>query len=299
VDTLPRITIRNLLNTVLNFPPEVRTDPWARSYTLSLSVVKYFLGQEWIDEHLQPIHGRGGFLQVDLDSTDREIQYFRAVDLGELLFNLQNIEGFDACVARLKAGDVEPTLAELDVARMLYINDHRFWFVERQNKAGSDFDFRLIFPGGLVACIEAKCNLETADFNTTTIKNALQKARTQLPPNEPGIIFVKLPSQWITAPAFARQSVETANEFLRGTERIVSVKYYVAHFLFSKGDLGQGHLFKEITNPKHRFGRTRNWDLLTNWVPPMIGWNKMPLKYVRLVFFPDLEPPPTDDKNGP
>ena len=291
MDSLPRITIRNLLNTVLTFPPEVRNDPWARSYTLGLSVVKHFLGQEWIEEHVQPIHGAGGFLQVDLDSSNKEIQYFRTIDLGELLFNLQNVEGFDGCVVRLKAGDIEPTMAELDVARVLYINDHQFWFVERHGKAGSDFDFRLIFPGGLVACIEAKCNLETADFNATTIKNALQKARTQRPPNEPGIIFVKLPSQWIAAPAFARLSVETAIEFLRGTERVVSVKYYVAHFLFSKGDLGQGHLFKEITNQKHRFDRSRTWDLLTNWVPPTTGWNKMPPKYVRLVFFQDREPP--------
>jgi len=101
------------------------------------------------------VHGATGFLQPDLAAENREIQYFRTIHLGELLFNLQNIEGFDSCVARLKSGDVEATLAELDVARMLYINDQRFWFVERQNKAGSDFDFRVIFPGGQVACIEA------------------------------------------------------------------------------------------------------------------------------------------------
>jgi hypothetical protein len=279
MDALARITIRNLLYTVLSFPLEVRADPWRRSYSLGLSVVKYFLGEEWIEQHLQPMDGAPGFLQPDLTADDREIQYFRTIDLGELLFNLQNIEGFDGCVARLKSGDIEPTLAELDVARMLYINDQRFWFVERQGKVGSDFDFRVIFPGGIVACIEAKCNMETEEFNPITIRNALQKARTQLPENEPGIIFVKLPSQWVTALEFAHQTTEIANAFLRGTGRVVSVKYYVAHFLYSGGTLGQGHVFKEITNPKHRFDNSRSWDLLTNWIPPVGAWNTMPRKY--------------------
>jgi hypothetical protein len=239
---------------------------------------------------LNAIYSRCTGLLAFSSPINKEIQYFRTIDLGELLFNLQNIEGFDSCVARLKGSDVEATLAELDVARMLYINDQRFWFVERQNKAGSDFDFRVIYPGGQVACIEAKCNLETVAFNPATIRNALQKARTQLPQNEPGIIFVKLPSQWIAAPEFARQTTEIANAFLRGTGRVVSVKYYVAHFLFTGGTLGQGHVFKEITNQKHRFDNSRNWDLLTNWVP-FPSWNTMPRKYIRLVFFPDLEPP--------
>jgi hypothetical protein len=182
LDSLPRLTIRNLLNTVAGFPDEIKNDHWARSYALGLSVVKYFLGQPWIEEHLQPVSGATGFLQPDLDvDSNREIQYFRTIDLGELLFNLQHIEGFDSCIARLSGGAIESALAELDVARMLYINDQRFWFVEPQSRAGSDFDFRVIFQGGLVACIEAKCNLEIESFNTATIKNSLQKARTQLP----------------------------------------------------------------------------------------------------------------------
>ena len=36
MDALARITIRNLLYTVLSFPLEVRADPWRRSYSLGL-----------------------------------------------------------------------------------------------------------------------------------------------------------------------------------------------------------------------------------------------------------------------
>jgi hypothetical protein len=76
MEALARITIRNLLYTVLSFPLEVRADPWGRSYSLGLSVVKYFLGEEWIEQHLQPMDGATGFLQPDLTADDRESNIF-------------------------------------------------------------------------------------------------------------------------------------------------------------------------------------------------------------------------------
>jgi hypothetical protein len=104
---LSRLTVRNLLNTVAGFPEAVRNDPWARSYTLALGVIKHFLGEDWIEQHLKPESGAKGFLQPDMDAPEREVDFFRTVDLGELLFNLQNVEGFDGCAARLKGGDIQ------------------------------------------------------------------------------------------------------------------------------------------------------------------------------------------------
>jgi hypothetical protein len=51
-----RITVRNLLNSYNTFVdnPEVRDDPWARAYTLSLVVIKYYLGENWLTEHTEP-----------------------------------------------------------------------------------------------------------------------------------------------------------------------------------------------------------------------------------------------------
>jgi hypothetical protein len=142
-----------------------------------------------------------------------------------------------------------------------------------------------------VACIEAKCNIETLDASVSTIKNSLAKARGQLPANLPGIIFVKLSPSWLTVKGFEPITVGVAQEFLRATERIVSVKYYIAPFYFGNGKLGQGHIVKEIPNRQHRFSTSHSWDLLTNWVPSDGTWNKMPRKWVRLVFFPLLDPP--------
>jgi hypothetical protein len=74
MDTLPRITIRNLLNTVVSFPEEVRNDPWSRSCNLDLSVVKYFLGEDWLEKHIRPAPGANGFVQVDLAAATPEYE---------------------------------------------------------------------------------------------------------------------------------------------------------------------------------------------------------------------------------
>lgn len=290
---MQRITVTNLLNTITGFPPEIRDDPWGRSYTLALAVVKHFLGTDWIETHLQPINGAQGFLQPspDAPSPNLHVQFFRTVDLGELLFNLQTIEGFDGCVDRLRTESIESVLAELDVARMLYINDHQFQFIKPSGQTGNDYDFKVNFTDGRIACVEAKCNLETQEVNLNTIKNALDKARSQLPKDQPGIIFVKLPSLWLDQVDFQRQSIELAQTFLRATGRIVSVNYYVASFDFRDGMMWQGHRFKETPNPANRFDVSRSWALLTNWVPDQTSWNKMPPKWTRLVFFPEKQPP--------
>ena len=288
MDLPARLTVRNLLNSYIAFVsnPEARDDPWARPYTLSLAVIRYFLGENWLTEHTEPGVGVRGFLRPDIEADNHQVQFFKSIDLAELLFNLQHIEGFDGCLARLRGGDIEPTLAELDAARMLYINDHMFWFIEPQGKQGDDFDFRVILPGLRVANIEAKCNIETPTVNLKSIENALNKARRQLPSKQPGIVFLKLPPSWIDTPNFAPQAAQIATNVMRNSSRVVSVKYYVAPFFFQDGWLGQGHRFMEITSP-HQHGE--NWDLLKNWIPAPTALNKLPPKWVRMVFFSDRD----------
>ena len=225
-----------------------------------------------------------GFLRPNLEADNLQQQFFRAIDLAELLFNLQYIDGFYGCLGRLRGGDLEPTIAELDVARMLYINDHMFWFVDAEGETGKDYDLRVVLPGLRIANIEAKCNLETPEMNLRTIKNSLDKARKQLPPGQNGVIFVKIPAQWLNEPSIGQQTGQLALDFMRGTSRVVSVKYYAAPIFFENGRIGQGHRFMEITSPRRQ---GENWDMLTNWMPSSEAWNALPRKWIRMVFYAD------------
>jgi hypothetical protein len=135
--TYPKITVQHLLDTYLSFPDGIRQDLGASSFTITLLVVKYYLGEDWLKTHLRPLVSRPEFTRLQLaDPAELQnakriyIQSFKTVDLGELLFSLQEVDGFCECITRMKTERfVETGLAELDFVRMLYINDQKFRFI--------------------------------------------------------------------------------------------------------------------------------------------------------------------------
>jgi len=237
-------------------------------------------------------------MRLRLDQTvEAEIQAARLWDLAELLINLQHIDGFDELIERMKTAEAESSLAELHVGRLLYINDAQFKFVvPKMKKKGEDYDLEITYPDGLVVCGETKCKIESTQLTAKTIENALRAARGQLPEDKPGIVFLKFPQQWFEGDqksSAERLMVETAIAFFRGeppriprTTRVVSVKYYVEPLSWANGIVGQGHLFKEVSNPHNKFNPTRNWSLF-HYRPTTDHWNKLPAKWIRLVNFPD------------
>jgi hypothetical protein len=172
---------------------------------------------------------------------------------------------------------------------MLYLNKVPFRFVVARGIRGQDYDVEVQYPDGLIACAEAKCNIDSTRLSENTIRNKLDAARKQLPADRPGIIFVKMPPRWMAEPSFAELTIGTARRFLDGTRRIVSVKFYTAPNSIEGTELMQQHAYKEISNPVTYFGLNRNWDLFQKWeLPPEA--NGMPPHWQRVLFFPDGKP---------
>jgi hypothetical protein len=166
-----------------------------------------------------------GFLSIDeSDPYRREMSFFRVMDLAEVIYNLQPVPGFDECITRMRAGDIEGAYAELDFGRMLYLKKVPFRFVVPQGTTGRDYDIEIEYPNGTIASADAKCKIEGTDFSSNTIENTLKKARKQLPDSMPGIVFVKVPPRWIADANSVATMLEVARSFLRGTQRVVSVK---------------------------------------------------------------------------
>jgi hypothetical protein len=265
---LPRLTAEDLLARYLEFPENVRHDLGGSSFTISLFVVTYYLGERWVEKHLSPDQPTPGFLRIKTgEQTDEAwIRSFKKVDLAELLYNLQNVEGFNSCVERIKTEQkVESGLAELDFGRMLYINDHRFRFISATGIRGSDYDFEITL-GKWVICADVKCKLSDKNISKNIIANELAKSRNQLPSDKPGMFFIKVPQHWMETSLYEQLLIQAAVEFLQTTRRVVSIKYYIAPFVISNGHLGQGHRFAEIHNPRNRFDSQANWKLF-HYVP--------------------------------
>jgi hypothetical protein len=230
---LAQITRQHLLKTVGNFPTKLRNDDSKRSFWLSVAVIKYFFGEEWIEEHLSPQRATDGFLRVvPGEAADTQISAFKIVDFAELLYNLQHIPGFYVCIDRIRRGTLEPTYAELDFGRMLYCGGVEFRFVEPQQQKGLDYDIEIRLPDGVLVSADAKCKVDSTDFSVDTVRRSLEKARTQFPRDRPSIIFLKVPDRWIEQPLFGASLNEIAVQFLRGTGRIVSVKFYFSRSIY-------------------------------------------------------------------
>ncbi len=289
-----RLTEQHLLNTLARFPLDIMSDDSKRAFWLSVAVAKHFFGEEWLEQHVSVENQKPGFLRViaGYDSAT-QISTFRIVDLAELLFNLQNVSGFDRCIDRMREGNIEATYAELDFGRMLYSAGAVFRFVEPQQKKGTDYDIEITLADSTTVCADAKCKIETTEFSSKTVLNTLEHARKQFPEDVPSAIFVKMPSRWVQEFETAVELNQIAYRFLRGTRRVVSIKYYIADLAYHEGSLTHRHAFREISNPNNKFDPDRNWDMFAE-PNPTSNWNGMPLRWKRLLFFPNDSPAAKD-----
>ena len=92
-----------------------------------------------------------------------------------------------------------------------------------------------------------------------SVRRSLEKARTKFPKDRPSIIFMKVPQRWFEEPGRGVSLINIAETFLRGTGRIVSVKFYVSYIGYRDKALRQDHAFKEISNPD--IDPSRDWSM--------------------------------------
>jgi hypothetical protein len=283
-----RLHFADLMETARSFSQEVRADPNRQTFTLAVTVVRHFFGQQWCEDNIiqDAAHSRpAGFLRLDFTpGFEGERKTSRILDFAEMLFNLQHFAGFDDRVNQMFGKQVESTFAEFDFARFLYLHDIAFKFVTPTSVKGKDYDFGIEYADGREACADAKCRLEGTEVRADTIKNSLNKARTNnLPRGKPGIIFVKVPQTWLEQGDVRKGVDAVVDGFLRQTERIVSVVVYAtfAIDLAKQKTILLRHPFHEYLNASHRFDKTKNWALFRDHKVPE-EWGGMPPKWIRV-----------------
>ena len=284
-----RLSFADLMETARSFPPEVRADPNRLTFTMAVTVIRHFFGKQWCEDHLiqDATHSRpAGFLRLDFTpGFEGERKTSRVLDFAETLFNLQHVEGFDDRVDQMRAGQVEATFAEFDFARFLYLHDIAFKFVTPTGVKGKDYDVGIEYTDGREACADAKCRLEGTELRADTVKNSLNKARSNnLPPDKPGIIFVKVPQTWLEQEDVRRGIYAVVEEFLRNTKRIVSVVVYatVTLELAEQKMMLLRHRFHEFLNASHGFDMAKSWALFKDYKVPE-EWGGVHPKWKRVL----------------
>jgi hypothetical protein len=275
--------VRKLIALWNEIPEECRSD-----FTLCFEIIRVSMGVEWLRKHFDPDLRKQGIFKIGFGNSEEDAaRNYRVIDLAELLVNLKDIEGVQECLLRMREADnPESGLAELHIAKMLYINRWPFRFVKPQGKRGNDYDLEIICHNQ-TRCGDTKCKIESTDLSSETITSTLKNGRTQLPPDGPGVFFIKLPQIWMGHPHWQRTTGQGAVEFFAmGTQRVASVVFYVEPLHYKDGWLSQGHYFLEIMNARHKLSKLFDWRLFERWKPPPVATNTMPPFWIRLSNFP-------------
>jgi hypothetical protein len=224
---------------------------YRRLYSAAVFIIRRFLGEAWCSETL--FGNRDPYLaNTSGPCGDFKFQD-RVTSLGELLLNLRRIDGFASRVTDLKTVSLETAVAELDGAQLLASNAIPFRFVKPGGLLkGDDYDVEAIIEERVVAC-EMKAKLERVAPNWKSVRNTVHQARTQLPKDRAGILFVKVPEAW-GASSEGRAALDLGiKRGLSGTGRITFV---VAHWerwqLGKDGSAARAVVSKTFGNPCSR-----------------------------------------------
>ena len=227
-----------------------------------------FLGLEWVETHVMAKAAPSDFFRNDLSSRDRQdLQSIRVIRLAEMLHNLQYTSGFAKVLQVLKSDSVEASYAELEVAKLLAWKGQPFRFVTPRGVRGEDYDLEILVNGQIV-CADTKCKLETTPRTDQTLYETLREGRKSVPPDKPGILFVKLPQTWIDTFDDSAQILErVCKRYFSNTGRIVSVKFYFQLTMSESDGVGSIYMSKEYDNPRARHASAANWTMLQDMQP--------------------------------
>src|SRR5260221_14126311 len=130
---IPRITWQSLVDLAATYPTHISDRQSAVNFVTALAVVRHYMGDEWVEKHTSPFSDKPGYFRLDITDGEEELAAIggqKKLGLGELLLDLQHIEGFCSCFGRLSHRGFGPTVAELSLAGLIFINNWPFRFVE-------------------------------------------------------------------------------------------------------------------------------------------------------------------------
>ncbi|HEY8505550.1 MAG TPA: hypothetical protein VIL46_13280 [Gemmataceae bacterium] len=227
---MPPVTGEQLRAFVDRYQTDTGSSPtpvW-RAYFAACTLLRHHLGQARLDAQVMGLEERRSPFLIPRPETelDRARHLQRVTALGEALFNLQAVPGFDGQARRLRTEDLESVAAELDSATLLH--GHAgvpIRFVPPAGAAGSDYDIDAVIGPHTAAC-ETKCKVAATECDERTVYHSLEQARKQLPKGRPGVVLLKLPEHWLRSAEMDRSLAAALERKFRQTGRVSAV---VAH----------------------------------------------------------------------
>jgi hypothetical protein len=250
------LTVAQLDDWVSELAKKAKPGTAAFANAVQVYIAVHFLGERWYYDHaylespptsyLHPHFGEDGLAPV---------YSMRMLNLAEMLFNLQGVDGFQTCLYHMTLDQLESALSELQIGMMLYQDRIAFRYIDPQSVIGKSPDIEITLADGTMALADIKCKYESTDVSEETVTSTLKKGLKQLPKGRPGLIFVKMPQEWTFEKGetvmLPMPVVNATRGFLRNTTRVVKVVYYIFHLARHPAGILNRHAIREVNNPRN------------------------------------------------
>ena len=208
-----------------NFPGKIYDDQ--KTYELARATLQHFLGNNWVKQNVtnykENRKGKNFLKTGDFVAENQFRHQLRVMQLAELIFNLQEFDGVEERVEKIRQGDLEPFYGELECVAQIKKANLTFSFVFPSGNRGKDYDMEIMFSLGDKLNCEIEVTTEEKDLKQSAILNKLKGAKRQLPKGQPGMIFLKIPESWPKQPDSQAIINESLTRFLRDTNRVIAV----------------------------------------------------------------------------
>lgn len=157
-------------------------------------VVLETLGLDWFDRFERYLGDRRDLRELPSELADRERAVSR-VRIGHMIYLLQSCEGFVDRIEEFRTAEIEASFFELNMASLFVQNGYTVRFVKPSGRKQEDYDFDVLVDHEWIA-VEVKTRRNGPLRDANTIRNALKKARSQLPIDRPGVIGISIASEY-------------------------------------------------------------------------------------------------------
>jgi hypothetical protein len=151
----------------------------------------------------------------------RLLSAHRVHELARRLYQLQSFAWFDQVVGNVRTRNLSGAGFELDVLLVLHLLVGKVTPNSGIGRKGQDYDIQLRVRG-LEIPTEVKAKDDDTEFSSKTIINTIKNAASQLPKEEKGIVFLRIPSSWV-GPELEDKYADALAEATRQTSRVGSV----------------------------------------------------------------------------
>lgn len=208
-------------------------------YSMAYIILHFFLGNNWCDRNIENAQPDGFFYSPSVEEQRSEakkaieagaiyidIHGIRIISLADYIWRLMTVEGIWEFVDKLKdKADAQATFLEIESCHVFFKAGYEVRFNKETGQKGLDYDLEFENEKFDTLYVEVKSREQTTK-DATYIKNALKKAKEQIPKNGNGVIILRLACELL-----AKNIDEIEKEvklFLKNTGR---VKFVIFRFL--------------------------------------------------------------------